>query len=172
MPREAHIERQVEWKQQLTKHGFRVTLEKTVRIRNAPVIVDVFAVLDGKKYLVEIGDIADKRKIALMQIYAEQNHNVEFIHEGYGQDKIQTVLQSSKSYKNSPEHNDYLSKKVRTKNIFIVWTALCFFGFIFCLYFGMLVEDNNLTLSVLMFLVPVIWYYGLKAIPPINKNPL
>ena len=64
------------------KIWFNVVLEKTVRIRNAPVIVDVFAVLDGKKYLIEIGDIADKRKFALMEIYAEQNSNTEFIHEG------------------------------------------------------------------------------------------
>jgi hypothetical protein len=68
MPRETHIERQVEWKQQLTKYGFRVALEKQVIIRNAPVIVDVYAILGGKKYLIEIGNIADKRKIALMKI--------------------------------------------------------------------------------------------------------
>ena len=48
-------------------------------------ILDKIAEVEEKKYLIEIGDIADKRKNALMQFYAEQNSNIEFIHEGYGE---------------------------------------------------------------------------------------
>jgi hypothetical protein len=86
--------------------------------------------------------------------------------------QIQTVLQSSTSYKNSLEYKEYLANVSRTKNNAIGWTVLCFFGFIFCLYFGYMVEPNNLGFATLMFLVPVIWYFGLKTIPSVNKNLL
>jgi len=90
LPREAHVERQVYWKNTLQKYGSIVNLEKTVQIRGAPVIVDIVAEIDGKKFLIEIGDIADKRKKALMQFYAEKNPTIEFIHENYGEKKFKT----------------------------------------------------------------------------------
>jgi hypothetical protein len=133
MPREAHIERQVQRKNTLQKYGCNVTLEKIVYIRNAPVIIDVFAEVDGKKFLIEIGDIADKRKNALMQFYAEENPNIEFIHEGYGINKIPTVLESISAYREKPEYTIY--KKLRKikearDNSIKSWTGLCAVAFI------------------------------------------
>jgi len=165
MPREAHIERQVHWKTTLQKYGCKVTLEKTVHIRNAPVIVDVFAEVEGKKYLIEMGDIADKRKNALMQFYAEQNFNIEFIHEGYGENKIPTLLESVTSYQQSPEYDRLKKKQQKLEEIKenrltfnVLWTGFCIFAFIFC--FAIPVKFNALSfLMAIGFLMPFLWFF-------------
>ncbi len=110
LPREAHLERQVQLKNMLQKHGCHVKLEKTIDIENAKVIVDVYVKSEGKTFLIEIGNIDDNRKTALMKIYAQQNPNIEFIHEGYGEDKSQQVLSSLSSYRETQEYKDYLGK--------------------------------------------------------------
>ena len=112
MPREQHIERQVHWKNKLQEYGENVQLEKTVYIKDAPVIVDVYAEIEEKIFLIEIGDIVDKRKIALMQYYAELNPNIHFIHEDYGADKIQQVLESITAYLNSPEYRQLIQLRL------------------------------------------------------------
>ena len=111
LPREAHIERQVQWKDTLSKYGCSVSLERTVNIRGANVIVDVYAQVGGKIFLIEIGDIDDKRKIALMRFHAEQNPNIEFVHEEYGENKTQQVLSSLSSYRETQDYKDYLREQ-------------------------------------------------------------
>ena len=115
MPREAHIERQVQWKNKLSEYGLKVNLEKTIYIQNAPVIVDVFAELEGKTFLIEIGDIEDKRKKALMELYAEQNRDIDFIHEPYNTDKISMVLENVTSYLISPEYHQIQMAKEKAR---------------------------------------------------------
>ena len=104
MPSERHINRQVEWRTELQKYGCKVSLERTVSIRGARVIVDVYVEVEGKTFLIEIGDISDERKTALMQYHAEDNPNIQFIHEDYGENKIPEVLESVTAYRNSPEY--------------------------------------------------------------------
>ncbi len=104
MPSEEHIDRQVRWRTKLQKYGCEVNLERTVYIRGAKVVVDVYAEVEGKTFLIEIGDINDERKTALIQYYAEDNPKIEFIHEDYGENKIPQVLESITAYRNSPEY--------------------------------------------------------------------
>jgi len=104
MPSERHIRRQIAWSDELRQHGCDVKLEETVFIKNARVIVDVYAKAEGKTFLIEIGDIEDERKTALMQFHAQQNPNIEFIHEPYGSNMIQKVLESIQAYRNSTQY--------------------------------------------------------------------
>ena len=102
MPRQEHILRQVDWQKELSKFG-KTTLEKSLQIRGAEVFVDVYAKIGSKEYLIEIGDIADKRKEALLEIYAEHNPRILFIHENYGQNRIPEVLKTIERFRNSSE---------------------------------------------------------------------
>ena len=61
MPREEHIMRQVEWKKRLEPYG-SVELKKQLIIRGARIIADVYAQIEGKELIIEIGDIGDDRK--------------------------------------------------------------------------------------------------------------
>lgn len=104
LPSERHINRQVQWRTELQKYGCKVNLERTVHIRGAKVVVDVYAEVDDKIFLIEIGDIEDERKTALMQYFAREKPNVKFLHESYGENKIPQVLESLASYRNSAEY--------------------------------------------------------------------
>lgn len=88
MPSERHIRRQIAWSDKLRQYGAIVELEKMVQIKKAKVIVDVCAKTEGKFFLIEIGNIDDSRKHSLMEFYASQNPNIEFVHEPYGENKI------------------------------------------------------------------------------------
>jgi len=72
-----------------------------VHIKRATVIVDVCAKTEGKLFLIEIRNIEDSRKHSLMEFYASQNPNIEFVHETYGENKIPLFLSdiTSKPYK-------------------------------------------------------------------------
>lgn len=115
MPREAHIERQVKWKNRLQQYGCQVKLEKSVYINNTRVVVDIVARAEGKTFWIEIGDISDKRKIALMEIYAKQNPNIEFIHEPYNTNKIGKVLANLEAYRNSDEFHQLTFAKMEKR---------------------------------------------------------
>jgi hypothetical protein len=117
LPREVHIIRQVQWKNRLQEYGCYVNLEKTIYINNAPVIIDVYAEVEGKTFLIEIGDIQDKRKIALLKLYTRQKHNTIFIHEEYGENRIQQVLESINVYLHSPEYKQTLQDELIQKEI-------------------------------------------------------
>ena len=93
-------------------------MENTIYINNAPVIIDVYAEVERKTFLIEIGDIADRRKVALLELYVNQNPNIEFIHECYGENKIQQVLdfitayhEKERVYRESPEYKKLLEKR-------------------------------------------------------------
>jgi len=107
MPSERHIRRQIEWSDKLKEFGCEVTLEESIEIEGARVVPDVLAKAEGKAFLIEIGDIGDERKNALMRLYAEQNPNIEFIHEPYGSDKINEVLESLNTYRQSAEYKAF-----------------------------------------------------------------
>lgn len=111
MPSERHINRQVQWRTELQKYGCNVSLERTVRIKGARVVVDVYAEVEGKAFLIEIGNIDDERKTALMQYYAQEKPNIEFLHESYGENKIPRVLESLASYRNSAEYKAMRERK-------------------------------------------------------------
>jgi len=117
LPREKHIIRQVQWKNRLQEYGCYVNLEKTIYINNAPVIIDVYAEVEGKTFLIEIGDIQDKRKIALLELYTRQKHNTIFIHEEYGENRIQQVLESINVYLHSPEYKQILQDRLIQQDI-------------------------------------------------------
>ncbi|HLE75126.1 MAG TPA: hypothetical protein VI864_03670 [Candidatus Bathyarchaeia archaeon] len=112
MPRQEHLMRQAEWKNTLEKYGCSVILEKTIRIKGAQIIADVYAETEGKTFLIEIGDIEDERKTALMQYHAEANSNIEFIHENYGENKMPQVLEFITAYRNSPEYKHLTHQKM------------------------------------------------------------
>ena len=117
MPSERHIIRQLEWKRKLEPYG-RVELEKQLLIKGAKVIVDVYAVIENKEFIIEIGGIADPRKYALLQFYAESKPNVTFIHEPYSEDKTQEVLEDINAYLNSPEYQSLMqAKKLELKKL-------------------------------------------------------
>lgn len=117
MPREQHIVRQVQWKNKLQEYGCSVNLEKRIYINKAPVIIDVYAEVEEKKFLIELGDIQDKRKIALLELYSRQKHNTIFIHEEYGENRIQQVLESINGYLHSPEYKQILRDRVIRQEI-------------------------------------------------------
>ena len=114
MPSERHMSRQFEWKNALQRYGANVELEKTVRIKGARVIVDVFAKVEGKTFLIEIGDINDDRKHALLEFYSEKP-NIEFIHEDYTEDKIHHVLEQIGAYLNTEEYKAFVERRHREK---------------------------------------------------------
>ena len=166
MPREAHIERQVHWKNTLQKYGCNVNLERTVYIRNAPIIVDVYAEAEGKIFLIEIGDISDKRKIALIQFYAEHDPNIEFIHEDYGENKIGNILESVTAYRNTPEYNKLKERQRREQEIEeriqsfnAVWMLICLTVFIICIVIPFM-DWSLLFLMGIAFLMPFVWFFG------------
>jgi len=180
LPREAHIERQVQWKNKLSKYGCRVNLEKTVYIRNAPVIVDVYAENEGKTYLIEIGDISDKRKIALMELYAKQNQNIEFIHEPYNTNKIGEVLDNLIAYRNSDEFlHLQLAKMEDRKNkrkmlvallfVFVV-PFLWFLSYDTLLAFGWVVIWFGIPIFLVFFGETSILEYYLELISSLKKQ--
>jgi len=103
--------RQVEWKERLQRYG-QVEVEKQLRIKGARVVIDVYAIIENKEFMIEIGDIEDERKQALLQFYAESKPNTVFIHEAYGQDKIQEVLEHINAYLQSPERQLEMRKKI------------------------------------------------------------
>jgi hypothetical protein len=111
MPREEHLVRQVEWKKKLEQYG-KVELEKQLSIRGAKIFADVYAQIEGREFIIEVGDIGDDRKNALLQLYAESKPNIVFIHESYGQDKIQNVLEQINAYLHSPERQLEMRKKI------------------------------------------------------------
>jgi len=111
MPREEHLVRQVEWKKKLEQYG-KVELEKQLSIRGTKIFADVYAQIEGKEFIIEVGDIADGRKNALLQLYAESRPNVVFIHEAYGENKIQEVLEQINAYLRSPERQLEMRKKI------------------------------------------------------------
>lgn len=115
MPSERHINRQIQWRDALRKYGANASLERTIRIKGARIVVDVYAEIEGKTLLVEIGNINDERKTALMQYYADENSEIEFIHEPYGKNKIQQVLESLQSYRNSEEYQKQLEMVRQTR---------------------------------------------------------
>lgn len=115
MPREQHIERQIEWKKKLQEYGCNVGLEKTIYINGAPIIVDVYAKSEDKTFLIEIGDIDDKRKYALIEYYAKDNSNIVFVHEEYFANKMQDVLGLINAYRNSPEYKQLIKTKLELK---------------------------------------------------------
>jgi hypothetical protein len=157
MLREALIERQVQWKNTLQEYGCKVTLEKTVYIRNTPVIVDVFAEVDEKKFLIEIGNVVDKLKNALMQFYAEENSNIEFIHESYGRNEIPTVLESISAYIERPEYTKLKNFKEGRKNFIKSWTGLCAFAFVISIFGGFNPQSWFLLWGVLV--IPFVWLF-------------
>jgi len=67
--------------------------------------------------LIEIGDIQDKRKIALLELYTRQKHNTIFIHEEYGENRIQQVLESINVYLHSPEYKQILQDRLIQQDI-------------------------------------------------------
>jgi len=160
LPREAHITRQIEWKNTLSKYGCSVSLERTVHIRGAQVIVDVYAEAEEKTFLIEIGDIDDKRKTALMRFYAEQNPNIEFVHEPYYSDKMNEVLESLNAYRNSGEykvfkrreHLKQLKEKKHEKRDSTIKLVSLFLG-VFCFIF------------LFLSLSCAYWLYYITAVP-------
>lgn len=150
MPREAHIERQVQWKTILQENGCNARLEKSIKIKGARVVVDVFVEFGGITYLIEIGDIDDERKNALLQIYAQHNSKINFIHEAYGQDKTQEVLSNLSSYKAEPfisaENSFPISNKEDIINKLLDFLRKDLIGF----------NRNNITINdVSIILIPV-----------------
>lgn len=115
MPSERHINRQIQWRDTLRKYGANVSLERMIRIRGARVVVDVYAEIEGKISLIEIGNINDERKTALMSFYAESEQKVEFIHEPYGYDEIPKMLESLEAYRKTQEYKDFLAMKELTR---------------------------------------------------------
>lgn len=111
MPREEHLVRQVEWKKKLEQYG-KVELEKQLSIRGAKIFADVYGQIEEKEFIIEVGDIADGRKNALLQLYAESRPNVVFIHEAYGENKIREVLEQINAYLHSPERQLEMRKKI------------------------------------------------------------
>jgi hypothetical protein len=159
LPSEEHIRRQIEWSERLQPF-YDVKLEEDMRIEGARVVVDVVAKYYDKTFLIEVGDINDDRKYALMKIYAENDPDVTFIHEPYGADKINQVLESLDAYRNSAEykalkrreHVKQLKEKKRQKrdvNIRLTGLFLAVFSFLL-LYFS---------------LCDVYWLYEMIAIP-------
>ena len=102
MTRQEHHVRQMKWFEELGKYG-KAQIEPSVRIRKAEVFPDVYAEIDGKKYIIEIGDVDDQRKEALLELYAENNSDLVFVHERYGEDKIEQTLETIKEYQDSDE---------------------------------------------------------------------
>jgi len=123
MPREEHLVRQVEWKKKLEQYS-KVELEKQLTIRGAKIFTDVYAQIEGKEFIIEIGDIGDDRKNALLQLYAESRPNVVFIHEAYGENKIQKVLEQINAYLHSPEYQLELKKRKERQSIQNFWTIV------------------------------------------------
>lgn len=113
MPSERHLMRQVEWKNRLEKHGFTVFLEKPFDIKGAKVVVDVVALAEGKTFLIEVGNIEDERKHVLMEYYAQDNPNIEFVHEPYETNRIPFVLEQINAYLNSEEFKEELKERER-----------------------------------------------------------
>jgi hypothetical protein len=66
MPREEHLHRQIAWKEALSQFG-ETHLEQSLTIRGAQIFTDVYAEIEGKEYIIEIADVADKRKEALLE---------------------------------------------------------------------------------------------------------
>ena len=114
MPSEEHLVRQVEWKKKLEQYG-KVELEKQLSIRGAKIFADVYAQIEGKEFIIEVGDIGDDRKNALLQLYAESKPNIVFIHEAYGQNNIQDVLEQINAYLHSPERQLERQLEIRKK---------------------------------------------------------
>lgn len=112
MPREEHIMRQTEWKRHLERYG-KVELEKQLLIKGARVVIDVYAVIENKEFIIEIGNIDDRRKYALLQFYVESKPNVVFIHEPYGKNRIQETVEKITAYQNSPEYQEYLTEQLK-----------------------------------------------------------
>lgn len=102
MTRQEHHLRQVKWYETLSQYG-KAEIEPSIKIRNAEIFPDVYAEIDDKKYIIEIGDVDDKRKEALLSIYAENHRDLVFIHEHYGEDKINEVLKTINAYRSSDE---------------------------------------------------------------------
>ena len=113
--------------------------------------------LMGKIFLIEIGDITDKRKNALMQIYAEQNPNIEFIHEGYGRNKIPTVLESISAYTEKPEYKRLKKIKEGREAFNKSWTGLCASAFFICILSIFNSQYWFLLWGVL--LIPFVWVF-------------
>lgn len=175
MPSERHINRQIQWRDTLRKYGANVSLERTIRIKGARVVVDVYAEMEGKKFLVEIGEINDKRKTALMQYYADENPEIELIHETYGENKIQQILESLQSYRNSEKYQKRLEirieeteEKIRKLEKSIKWGPIAF-GLLSSefLIIGLYVLSlgaiaGSLMLFILVFLLILVVIHGIR----------
>jgi hypothetical protein len=102
MTRQEHHMRQMKWFEELSKYGF-AEIEPSIKIRDAVVYPDVYGKIENIEFIIEIGDVDDKRKEALLEIYAEKNPLVVFVHEHYGEDKLGEVLGRIDGYQSSPE---------------------------------------------------------------------
>jgi hypothetical protein len=138
--RQEHHMRQMEWFDELSKYGF-AEIEPSIKIPDAIVYPDIYGKIENKEFIIEIGEVDDKRKEALHQIYAEKNPSVVFVHEHYGEDRLGEVLEKIGEYQNSPEvqNKKYRqelcmlleehTKKIRKKNgprlffALIVWSV-------------------------------------------------
>lgn len=160
MPREEHITRQIEWQKALAQYG-NVHLEASLKINDAPIIADVYAEIGDKHYIIEIGDIEDKRKEALLELLANQNSKVIFAHEHYGENKMPQVLETVQAYLDSEDYKAYRqsiekrflinqNRKSGYKFGWVVWLASLII--IFC--FGMSFENSvsSPKYSVILFL--------------------
>jgi ABC-type bacteriocin/lantibiotic exporter with double-glycine peptidase domain len=100
-----------------------------------------------------------------MQFHAEQNSNIEFIHEGYGENKISTVLESVMTYRETPEYSRLKEKqqkleeiKERRAGFNATWTMFCLIVFVFC--FGIPFFSSSLIfLMGIGLLMPFMWFF-------------
>jgi len=170
MPSERHINRQIQWRDTLRKYGATVSLERTVHIRRARVVVDVYAEIEGKVFLIEIGDVDDDRKKALMQYYAQDKPNVEFVHEPYGYNEIQHVLNNIQAYRSSVEYQHYKriqdlkaqikAKKQKDAENVIKTAILIFFASIFLGIVFVSINPQDSTTSTLGAMFTVLLFFA------------
>jgi len=110
MPREEHLIRQVEYKKALEKYGY-VHLEHSLEVEGKYIRADIYAEIEGKKYIIEIGDIDDEDKGIILGLYAKLHPEMVFIHEHYGENKLEGILQTIRQYFNSSEYIENQLKK-------------------------------------------------------------
>lgn len=172
MPREEHLVRQVEWKKKLEQYG-KVELEKQLSIRGAKIFADVYAQIEGKEFIIEVGDISDERKNALLELYAESKPNIIFIHEAYGQDKIPEVLQQINAYLQSPEYQLYIQaeklKKLEEmekekKSLPICVTIVGIFYSVIILIFSPFLGVERLAFWLLFLFVVMVFLFLVSSI--------
>jgi len=148
MPSERHIRRQIEWSEKLRKYGCKVSLEESIRVEGARVVPDVLAKAEGKTFIIEIGDIEDERKNALLSLYAKQDPNVEYVHEPYGSDKELKRVEFIKELK---------YKKLQKNRAFLRAVSwISGITFLLCILFSPYIKSSE-TIAIILFTFFCLW---------------